>query len=334
MRKARRTGRPATERRQRARSARWRPGGGFHPANWLVRHLQVMLSTLGRLTRSPAGTLMTAGVIGIAIALPAGLHLLVKNVQAVSGPLDGGASISLFVRTEVADQAALALAERLRQRAEVAEVEFLAREQALAEFREFSGFGEALDLLDENPLPAVLLIRPAATHSTPAAAQALAEALAKQPEVELAQLDLQWLRRLHAFTQAAQRGIAVLGVLLALAVVLIVGNTIRLEIQNRHDEIAVTRLVGATNAFIRRPFLYTGFWYGLFGGLLAWMVILGGVALLRGPVQRLAGLYHADFALAAYSPGLLLMLLAGGPLLGWLGAWSVVNRHLAQTRPA
>jgi cell division transport system permease protein len=292
-----------------------------------------MVSSLGRLARAPVGTLMTVGVIGIAMALPAGLHLLIRNIEAVSGSLDGAASISLFMHAEVADEAARAVALGLTGRPEIAAVEFVGRDQALDEFRSFSGFGEALDLLGENPLPAVLLVRPATDYGSPERARALAEDLQDLPEVELAQLDLQWLRRLQAMTATAQRGIAVLAVLLALAVLLIVGNTIRLEIQNRRAEIDIVRLVGATDGFIRRPFLYTGVWYGFFGGLVAWLLLLAGLYLMRGPVERLAGLYETDFTLFLQSPGILAALCVGGPMLGWIGAWSVVGRQLAATDP-
>ncbi len=304
-----------------------------HAGTWALRHAQVLLSTLGRLTRSPVSTLMTAAVIGIAVALPASLHLLVQNLQTLAGAWEGSASISLFLRTEVSAEAAAAVASRLRGHAGIQDIELVSREQALAEFRALSGFGEALDLLGENPLPALLLVRPTPAASEPAAAEALATQLGREPEVEMAQLDLQWVRRLHAFTAAAQRGIAALATLLAAAVLLIVGNTIRLEIQNRRDEIEITRLVGATNAFIRRPFLYTGVWYGLLGGGIAWVLITVGLWLLQGPVQRLAGLYASDFDLLTQSPGVFAALFLGSPLLGLCGAWLAVSRQLAQVEP-
>ena len=305
----------------------------INPAIWATRHAQVLLSTLGRLTRSPVSTLMTAAVIGIAVALPAGLHLLVKNLQTLSGAWEGSASISLFLHTEVSAEAARALEERLQRLPQVADTRLIGRDEALAEFRALSGFGEALDLLGENPLPAVLLVRPGPQASEPAAAEALVERLRQEPEVELAQLDLQWVRRLHAFTVAAQRGIAVLAVLLAAAVLLVVGNTIRLEVQNRHEEIAITRLVGATNAFIRRPFLYTGLWYGLLGGAIAWLLVTAGLWSLRGPLERLVGLYQSEFDLVTQAPAILGLLFLGTPLLGLIGAWLAVGRQLVQVEP-
>jgi cell division transport system permease protein len=299
----------------------------------MTRHLQVLLATLGRLTRNPVSSLMTASVIGIAVALPAGLHLLVKNLQNVSSHWDSSASISLFLRGGVADEVAQQLVDTLSARPDIAAVQLVRPDQALREFREFSGFGDALELLDENPLPHVVLIQPAGKALAPGRAERLSAAMEQLPEVELAQLDLQWLRRLHAFTQAAERGIAVLAGLLGLAVMLTVGNTIRLEIQNRRAEIEIACLVGATNAFIRRPFLYTGLWYGLAGGLIAWLFINLAFRLLQGPLERLAGLYQSAWQTHEYSHLLMATLLLGSPLLGWLGAWLAVNRQLVHVEP-
>jgi cell division transport system permease protein len=306
----------------------------FSPRAWLLRHAQVMLASLGRLSRVPLATLMTAAVIGIAIALPAGLDTLVSNVRALSGAWEGSASLSLFLKHTVDEDAAAALAKRIGSWPEVGTTRVIGRQEALAEFRRQSGFGEALDLLGENPLPVVILLQPSLAASSPDAAAALAKRLGKLPEVDLAQLDLQWVRRLHAMTHAAERGIWVLAGLLSLAVLLIVGNTIRLEINNRRQEIEINKLVGATNAFIRRPFLYDGLWYGVLGGLIAWLLVTVSLGLLQGPVAQLAGLYDSQFDLAGLGLGNSLVLLGGGGLLGLLGAWLAVGRHLAAIEPA
>lgn len=305
----------------------------YNPRTWLVRHAQVMLASLGRLSRTPLATTMTAAVIGIAIALPGGLHTLVSNVRSLSGAWDGSASLSLFLTPQVNEDGAAALSRRLTAWPEVGTTRVIGRREALAEFRRLSGFGEALDLLGENPLPVVILLQPSQAASSPDAAEALADRLDKLPEVELAQLDLQWVRRLHAITRAAERGIWVLTGLLSLAVLLIVGNTIRLEINNRRPEIEITKLVGATNAFIRRPFLYDGLWYGLLGGLIAWLLIALSLGLLQGPVAELAGLYDSRFDLAGLSLDGSLAVLGGSALLGLLGAWLAVGRHLAAIEP-
>ncbi len=215
----------------------------------------------------------------------------------------------------------------------IAAVQLITPDEALKEFRENSGFADALDALDSNPLPAVMVITPSISHSAPESAEALVEELRQMPEVDIAQLDLQWLRRFQALTEIAARGVLLLASLLALAVLLIIGNTIRLEIQNQKDEIEITKLIGGTNAFIRRPFLYTGFWYGLFGGLLAWLLVSINMWLLTGPVKKLAGLYHSNFTLTSIDVTSLLVLILSSALLGLFGSWIAVARHLHAIEP-
>jgi len=313
------------------RTARFRRN--LNPITWLLRHAQMSLSSLGRLSRNPISTTMTAAVVGIALALPGGLHLLVGNVSELGGSWEGSASISLFLGQGVDDEQADSVRRQIALRADVAEARLIDRHQALEEFRRLSGFGEAIDLLDQNPLPAVVLVRPGDNSQDTDAVAALARELQDFREIELAQVDLQWVERLGAITGAIERAVLVLAVLLAGAVLLIVGNTIRLDIQNRHNEIEIVKLVGGTDAFIRRPFLYEGLWYGLLGAVIGLLLVLSSLYLLDGPVQRLAGLYASDFALAVIDPASLLGVLFGGPLLGLAGAWLAVGRHLAQIQP-
>jgi cell division transport system permease protein len=300
---------------------------------WFMRHLQVLFASLGRLSRKPLGNLMTAAVIGIAISLPVTLYVLVDNLQNLSQNWDGGAGISVFLGTEVTEVQAMALSRQLEQRASVASVSYISPQQAMDEFRQLSGFGEALDLLQENPLPAVLLIYPHADHKSADATASLTEQIRQLPEVDLAQADLQWLQRFQAITRILQRGAAVLATLLAMAVLLIIGNTIRLEIQNRHSEIEIIKLVGGTNSFIRRPFLYDGIWYGLAGGFIASLLVLLAFSLLQGPVAKLSGLYQSDFLLASLSFDIFLLLLGSSTLLGLVGAWLAVKQHLDDIVP-
>ncbi|MCW9078530.1 MAG: permease-like cell division protein FtsX [Gammaproteobacteria bacterium] len=316
---------------RRAKSTKFRRNR--NPVTWLLRHAQMSLSSLGRLSRNPISTAMTAAVIGIALALPSGLHLLVDNVSQLSSTWDGSASISLFLSEGVSDEQADIVRKQVALRPDIAETRLIDRDQALEEFRRLSGFGEAIDLLDQNPLPAVVLVRPQNSVQSADAVAALARELQAYREIELAQLDLQWVERLGAITNTIERAVIILAALLAGAVLLIVGNTIRLEIQNRHDEIEVVKLVGGTDAFIRRPFLYEGIWYGLLGAAIGLLLVLSSLYLLDGPVQRLAGLYESDFALAVIDPASLLGVLFGGPLLGLAGAWLAVGRHLAQIQP-
>jgi cell division transport system permease protein len=300
---------------------------------WVLRHAQVALASLGRLSRSPLSTLMTAAVIGVALALPTGLHLLLKNVQTLSGTWDGAATISLFVEHGGDSGATSRLLERLRDNPKIDRLRVIDPDSALAEFQRLSGFGEALDALEANPLPPVVVVQPRGSHSAPAAAEALVAELRALPEVDIAQLDLQWVKRFHAITEIARRGALVIASLLALAVLLIVGNTIRLEIQGRREEIEVTKLIGATDAFIRRPFLYSGLWYGLAGGAIAWLLVALSLGALSGPVQRLALLYGSGFDLVSVDRGTLLALLAGSGLLGLAGSWLAVSRHLSEIEP-
>ncbi len=301
--------------------------------NYLVRHTQVALNSLGRLYRTPLASLMTAAVIGIALALPSGLYLLTGNLQQLGAQWDGGANLSLFLQQSVSTEKARILQKKLAGWPEIDSLQLVTPEQALAEFRELSGFGETLDLLDDNPLPVVLAIKPAAAHSTAQAAAELTRKLRALPEVELAQLDLQWVKRFNTIIELIQRTIWIMAALLGLAVLLIVGNTIRLEIQNRREEIEITRLIGATNGFIRRPFLYAGLWYGFFGAIFGALLVELALLQLLGPVHRLAGLYQSRFSLQMPAAGELLYLLLGGALLGLLGAWIAVGRHLTAIEP-
>jgi cell division transport system permease protein len=304
-----------------------------NPVTWLLRHAQMSLSSLGRLSRSPVATAMTAAVIGIALALPSGLHLMVANVSQLASSWDGSASISLFLNEAVNDEQAEVVRKQVALRPDVAATRLIDRDQALQEFRRLSGFGEAIELLDHNPLPAVVLVRPRDSVQGTGAVAALAQALQNYREIDLAQVDLQWVARLGAITGTIERGVVILAAVLAGAVLLIVGNTIRLDIQSRHSEIEIVKLVGGTDGFIRRPFLYEGIWYGLIGAAIGLALVLVSLYLLDGPVQRLAGLYESDFALAVIDPASLLGVLLGGPLLGLAGAWLAVGRHLAQIQP-
>lgn len=300
---------------------------------WLGRHLQAALGGLGDLARNPLGSLMTVLVIAIAMALPAGLFSLLQQIERLAGDWNQTSAISVFLSHAMADEDALALAVELEQRDDVARVNLLTRDDALAEFRLFSGFGDVLDTLEDNPLPPVLQVMPRAGAGIDQIA-ALAQALEALPSAELVEFDYQWLQRFKAIATTGQRAALVLGASLGLAVLLIVGNTIRLEIQNRRPEIVITKLVGGTDAFIRRPFLYRGLWYGVLGGLTAWLLTGAALWALTGPVAELSGLYNSDFRLTAWHPMALAALLGGGVMLALGGAWAAVGRHLRSILPA
>lgn len=296
---------------------------------WMLRHAQVALNSLGRLAREPLASLMTVAVIAIALALPATLYLLTSNMQKLGTHWDGNTTISLFLKLQTGSQQARQLADQLMQWNEIDAVEVITPEQALEEFRARSGFGDALDILDENPLPAVIAVKPAQQFSDPGNIGQLLDKLRVLPDVDIAQLDLQWVKRLNAILLLVKQAIWLIAGLLGLAVLLIVGNTIRLEIQHRKEEIQITRLIGATAAFIRRPFLYSGAWYGLAGAVLAWLLIQFALLMLSGPVKQLSSLYGSSFRLTTLSLLESMALILIGSLLGLLGAWLAVGRHLA-----
>lgn len=309
------------------------PGSFGKPRIYLLRHLQVFFYTLGQLSRHPLSLLMTTAVIGIALALPTGLHVILKNAQQLSGGWDGASQISLFLKQGTSDSQARRLSRQLEELPEIHTITYISREEALSEFQRLSGFGDALKALKENPLPAVLVIQPVFNGNSNAATERLLQRLRLDPRVDVAQLDVQWVKRLYTVMEIIRRGIYVLASLLAIAVLLVVGNTIRLAIQNRRDEIVIIKLIGGTDAFIRRPFLYTGFWYGLFGGVIAWLLVTISMWLLNEPVEKLAGLYQNSFSLHGLNIQTTGTLLLSSILLGLIGSWMTVGRHLREIEP-
>lgn len=303
------------------------------PRAWIGHHAQSAIATLGRLLQGPLATGLTVAVIGIALALPAALYVLTDNLRQLVGGWDQAAAISLFLRPGVSDQDAATVAGRLRGWPELQQVQVIGAATALEEFRTQAGFAEALAQLRTNPLPAVLAITPHPEHARSGLLEDLEERLGLLPEVDFVRVDTQWLMRFQAILDLAQALVLLLAGLLGAGVLLIVGNTIRLEIQNRRGEIEIMELVGATPSFIRRPFLYAGAWYGLLGGLSAWFLVTLAVIALRVPVARLANLYRSEFTLSGLGPVELLTILGGSVLLGLIGSWIAVNRHLRGIEP-
>ncbi|HUL46481.1 MAG TPA: permease-like cell division protein FtsX [Steroidobacteraceae bacterium] len=298
-----------------------------------VGHLQALLGSLGRLARSPLSTLLTLLVIALALALPASLKLFVSNAQAATGNFGNAIDLSVYFRTDVPLAKAQQLATAARARADVAEVTLISADQGLADFRSYSGFGDALAALKENPLPHVLHVRPRDTASTPAALEALRGYFSAWPEVELVQVDAQWVQRFNAILEVLRELLVIAAALLGVGVIAVIGNTIRLEIAGRRAEIEVIKLVGGSNSFVRRPFLYTGMLYGLGGALLAWGILALAVGLLGESVDKLARLYGSHFQLHGPAPEEIGALLGAGAVLGWLGAWISAARHLRSIEP-
>ncbi|WP_447729086.1 permease-like cell division protein FtsX [Pseudoxanthomonas suwonensis] len=295
---------------------------------WFDQHLHSLAFSAGRAAGKPWATLLTVAVMGLALALPLGLSIVMDNLRHFAGSVQQSREISVFLKQDVAMPAASMLAGQLRGRAGVSAVEVRTPEQGLAELRE-AGLGEAIDALGDNPLPALLVVTPA-TAGDEARLAAELEAL---PQADLVQHDALWRQRLGAWLRFGQRVVQVLSVLLGLGALLVVGNTVRLDIQSRREEIGVLQLLGASDGFIRRPFLYLGAWYGLGAGVLALLLIGGAGAALGGPLAALSESYGSRFALKGLDALHSSMVLVGTVLMGWLGAWAVTGHFLRQTRP-
>jgi cell division transport system permease protein len=299
---------------------------------WLRHHRLSAADSMHRVMDNPVSSAMTWLVIGIALALPTGLDVALENVNQLSASWDSPAQISLFLQDGISDDGARKLQAELVSREDVAEARFVSRNEALEEFRALSGFADVLDSLESNPLPHLVLVSPMDSAEQSVAA-ALRAQLQEHPDVSQAVLDMEWLQRLNSLMELGRRLVLAVGGLLVLGVLLILGNTIRLAIESRREEIVIVKLVGGSNAFVRRPFLYTGLWYGVGGGLFAALLVAGSLWFLAWPVSELAQLYQSEFRLAGLGimGGLNLIILGG--LLGLAGAWLAVTRHLADIQP-
>ena len=307
-----------------------RSSGPF--STWISRHVRTSGASLGRLAGQPFASLMIVLVIAVTLALPAAINVVVKNARSISGSWDNALDFSVFLKQAVPEDEARALGRLIEQRADVDSVLFISASQALGDFKEHSGFGAALDQLPDNPLPHTLVVRPGAGN-TSASMILLHEELGNLPETEHVQVDTEWVQRFHAILDIVRQAIAIGAALLGIAIVVIIGNTIRLDIENRRNEIEVTKLIGASNAFVRRPFLWTGFWYGLFGGLMALALVYYGLFLLQGPVARLAGLYQSNIAIATMSFQEAAAIIGIGVFLGLFGSWFTTARHMRRIEP-
>jgi cell division transport system permease protein len=295
---------------------------------WWDHHLHSIVYSLGRALRKPWATLLTMAVMALALALPLGLSIALDNLKQFAGSVQQSRDINVFLKTSVDAAAANALAASLRGRADVAAVALRTPAQGMAELRARAGLGEALDALDDNPLPTLLIVTPAAADDAP-----LAVSLSALPQADLVQHDALWRKRLDGWLRFGERLVQVLSVLLGAGAALVVGNTVRLDIQSRREEIGVLQLLGASDGFIRRPFLYLGAWYGFGAGVLALGLIAASGLALGPPLAELADSYGSHFALHGLDALHAALVLLGTLLLGWLGAWLVTGHFLRQTRP-
>jgi cell division transport system permease protein len=298
-----------------------------------IRHIQQAVGSLGDLWRTPFTSVMTVFVLGISLALPATLHLFVKNAQQVSEQWDSASQITLFLKLSVNDKSAQNFVKRLKLYPEVSDVRYISAKKALKEFKILSGFGRSLDYLEKNPLPATILVTPTRRSSQSDAANELLAKLTQEREVAQGKLDLEWLTRLEAMAQLIKDIVSGVALLLCVSVVLIVGNTIRLAILSQQDAIAIMKLVGATDSFIQRPFLYSGIWYGIFGGLLSWLAVSLLAHYLTSAIVKLTDLYQSDFQLQGLAFSEALMLIAFAVLLSLIGSYISVRKHIRAIEP-
>lgn len=299
---------------------------------WFAQHVRTSIGAVGRIFRQPFASLMIVLVIAVTLAIPAALNLVIKNAHSVSAGWDNALDFSVYLKNDLAVDEARNLAQLIEQRADVEAVELITASAALQEFKQQSGFGEALDSLTENPLPHTIVVRPSPSN-TAQSLTLLQEELGNLPEADAVQIDTEWVQRFHAILDIVRQAIAIGAALLGIAIIVIIGNTIRLDIQNRREEIEVTKLIGANNAFVRRPFLWSGFWYGLFGGLLALALVQYGLFLLEQPVARLAGLYQSGIVVMNLTATEMLAILGIGILLGLIGSWFAAARHMRRIEP-
>lgn len=313
-------------------AAMGRPVRHSRVAMWRRQHAWCVRDSLRQLARRPLGSALTVAVMGLALALPLAFYLLLANLQHLATALGDSQSVSVFLKSNVTAEGADQLAATLRARADVAGVTVRTPQQGLGELAAMQGFGDAIKSLPDNPLPFVLLVEPRAGADR-AQVESMVAAVRASPGVDLVQDSGQWRARLDALIALGRRVTLLLAALLGAAAILVIGNTVRLDIRGRADEIAVQQWIGASAGFVRRPYLYEGTWYGLLAGLVAVGLVLGLEAALAAPVRELATSYAGRLAFAGLAWSTLAVALVIAVVLGWLGAWVASGRHLARNHP-
>ena len=299
-----------------------------------AHHRETLRASFVKMLHEPMQTVLTVMVIAIALALPASLYLTVDNVQQVGSNFESSAQITVFVNKGAKPEAIEGLEKKLNGMAGVTSVEYISAQQALLEFKALSGFGSALRYLEDNPLPAVFLVQPMMEGEVDLVqTQKIITDITALPVVDDVQIDMAWLQRLHSLIEMGHKIVIALGITLGIGVLLVIGNTIRLAIESRRNEIIVVKLVGGTNAYVRRPFLYTGLLLGLFGALIASIMLFSCLMWISSSVENLASLYQSQYRLQGLGiTGFLSLMLIGG-LFGLGGAWIAVSRHLRDIEP-
>ena len=313
-----------------ARSRRnWR-----HPLrSWGNSHRDSARQALRQVLDAPFSTLMIVLVMSIVLALPMGLGVLIDQVERLGIDWQRAAQLSVYLDDDLDAQDLHVVQSEIDTLDEVASTQLLDREMALTEFQQHSGLGDALQQLAYNPLPNVILVMPHSIEGGAAALQPLRDRIAGLAGVDEVQIDLLWVERLTSILKMFERFTGGLAILLIVALLLVMTNTIRLAIESRREEILVVKLVGGTDPFVRRPFLYLGVYYGVLAGLLAWVLLFAGLSWLDVTVRKVAELYQSDFTLTGMPVTDGLMLLGGAMLLGLAGAWLAVGRHIRDIEP-
>jgi len=300
---------------------------------YLRRHLQVLFATLGAMRSTPLASFNTVVIIAITLLLPCLLYVVIKSAQALSGDWQGRPQVSIFLQSQVSEKESQLIFEELRLHPAIELAELVTPKQALEEFRSLSGLGSELEFLGKNPLPASIVVMPDSTNAHSDRLLELKDELSNIDGIDSIRLDLDWTDRFNAILRTLTRVGGLLSILLAVALILIVGNTIKLLILNRRQEIEITRLVGGNDAFVRRPFLYYGMLYGLFGALLTLLLLVGAANLIAEPMAELMALYQESsilYKLQAADIGVIILI---GGAIGWLAARLSVAQHLAQIKP-
>ncbi len=298
----------------------------------LMNHLRALVNSLGQLSRAPFGTLLTFAVIGIALALPLSLSVALKNIQVVSSGFKHISQINLYLKPNLSATDVHNTMLVLNMDESIAGSQYISPAKGLKEFSQNAGFSQFANDFSKNPLPGVIVVTPSKNLSIAKTRQLLAR-LSHLPSVTNAQLDMRWLKRLDAILAIGHRLAALLMVIFAIAVLLIIANTIKLTTQNHHDEILVIKLIGGTHSFIRRPFLYSGLLYGLIGAIVAWFIVDIIISFLAGPITKLASLYGTTYTIQGLGLTATLWLLLAGIVLGLLASWLAVTRYIASIEP-
>jgi cell division transport system permease protein len=294
----------------------------------LAQHRHALGLVLNRIRRAPTSWVTMAVVIGVTLALPAMLFVAINNLQRLTGDFQTSPQISVFMKTGATSDEVKVIEAKLRAHDGVENFHFISRETAWKDMQQSSGLAEVAAGLEQNPLPDAFVVDPRSTN--PAFIEGLQLEIEQWPAVEHAQLDAAWVKRLYGLLQIGNKLVLVIAGLLGIALLIITGNSIRLQIATQHDEIELSRLIGATDRFIRRPFLYAGVLYGLGGGLAALLLVFGATWLFNDSVAEVARLYASDFQLKMPTPDVCLALIVSAALLGWLGAYIAVSRALAK----